>query len=241
MENPGKLNPDEISRTLAELRKRMLEAVGRRGIVDICDEIDRLAKVSKVRCMRLARVDWGRRCLPWLHALVILVIAAVAILDPEFRTRFTNLAFSHGGQDHSWLIFPASLTLQIPAAWIFGSLVNLERSAKRKRALRYLHEIRSVIHIVDMHQLSKSPHQSLTVPEGAYMPLSPEKLLPYLRFCIDLLSLTSKVAALYAESSEDPLVIECVSDLGELTSNLSGEIWQRIGIIQNLKSVQTAI
>jgi hypothetical protein len=47
-----------------------------------------------------------------------------------------------------------------------------------------------------------------------------------------MLSLAAKVAALYAQSTKDPVVIETASDLAQITSNLSNKIWQKINIVQ---------
>jgi hypothetical protein len=48
------------------------------------------------------------------------------------------------------------------------------------------------------------------------------------------LSLTAKVAALYAQSSKDPVVIAAASDIGQITTNLSNKIWQKIALMQTL-------
>ena len=41
-------------------------------------------------------------------------------------------------------------------------LLTMETRIKRRRALEALHQIRSVVHIVDMHQLTKDPERLLT-------------------------------------------------------------------------------
>jgi hypothetical protein len=47
-----------------------------------------------------------------------------------------------------------------------------------------------------------------------------------------MLSLASKVAALYAQSSKDTVVVDAASDLNQVTSSLSSKIWQKITIAQ---------
>ena len=44
----------------------------------------------------------------------------------------------------------------------------------------------------------------------------------------------AKVAALYAQSSKDPIVVDAVSDIGQITTNLSNKIWQKITLVQRL-------
>jgi hypothetical protein len=46
-----------------------------------------------------------------------------------------------------------------------------------------------------------------------------------------MLSLTSKLAALYAQNLPDPVIIDAVNDIERLTTNLSQKIWQKITIL----------
>src|SRR5439155_758670 len=61
--------------------------------------------------------------------------------------------------------------------------------------------------------------------------LSRAALARYLDYCTDLLSLTSKVAALYVEHLQDPVVLGAVNDVENLTTGLSRKIWQKITIL----------
>jgi hypothetical protein len=47
-----------------------------------------------------------------------------------------------------------------------------------------------------------------------------------------MLSITGKVAALFAQSVNDEVVIEAVNDIEQLGSNLSRKIWQKITLIE---------
>ena len=38
-------------------------------------------------------------------------------------------------------------------------LVTIETRVKRRRALRAIHELRSIAHVIDMHQLTKDPER----------------------------------------------------------------------------------
>ena len=46
-----------------------------------------------------------------------------------------------------------------------------------------------------------------------------------------MLSLTSKLAALYAERFDDAVVLQAVDEVEALTSDLSNKIWQKIMIL----------
>jgi len=55
-----------------------------------------------------------------------------------------------------------------------------------------------------------------------------EELGGYLDYCSELLSLTSKLAALYAERFSDSVVLQAVDEVETLTTGLSRKIWQKI-------------
>jgi hypothetical protein len=53
----------------------------------------------------------------------------------------------------------------------------------------------------------------------------------YLDYCSEMLSLTAKTAALCAEHSTDSVVLETISDIETLTTDLSNKIWQKISLL----------
>ena len=53
----------------------------------------------------------------------------------------------------------------------------------------------------------------------------------YLDYCSEMLSLTGKLAALYMQNMRDPIVIESVNEIEDLTTSLSRKIWQKIMIL----------
>ncbi|RVD39812.1 hypothetical protein EN746_32970, partial [Mesorhizobium sp. M8A.F.Ca.ET.023.02.2.1] len=56
-------------------------------------------------------------------------------------------------------------------------------------------------------------------------------LARYLDYCSEMLSITGKIAALFAQSVNDAVVIDGVNDIENLASNLSRKIWQKITLI----------
>jgi len=123
-------------------------------------------------------------------------------------------------------------------------LATLETRLKRREALARLHELRSIVHVIDMHQLTKDP--SVTVGAGRATASSPERrmspfeLSRYLDYCSEMLSLTAKLAALYAQGSKDPVVIDAASDIGQITTNLASKIWQKITLVQQMSLAPAA-
>lgn len=107
---------------------------------------------------------------------------------------------------------------------------------KRRRALKALHELRSVIHIIDMHPHTKDPSAEASFAEPtASSPkrlLSPRERARYLDYCSEMPSLAAKVPALYAQSFPDPVFADAVNDLERTSASLSQKIRQKINIVE---------
>lgn len=116
------------------------------------------------------------------------------------------------------------------------ALVRTEERIKRKKVFRQLHGLRSLIHVIDMHQLTKDPAAlSADFKPTAHSPqriTNAADLARYLDYCSEMLSITGKVAALFAQSVNDDVVIDGVNDIENLSSNLSRKIWQKITLIE---------
>jgi hypothetical protein len=116
-------------------------------------------------------------------------------------------------------------------------LATLEGRLKRRRALAALHELRSLAHVVDMHQLTKDPRQAgLELPDTASSPtrqLPRPELARYLDYCSEILALTGKVAALYAQHLQDGVVLAAVNEVEGLTNGIARKIWQKIEILSD--------
>jgi hypothetical protein len=100
-----------------------------------------------------------------------------------------------------------------------------------------LHRLRSLAHVIDMHQLTKDPtvlldaHKTSVSPERT---MTRFELTRYLDYCSEMLALIGKLAALYGERMRDSVVIDAVNDIENLTTGLGRKIWQKITIIEAL-------
>jgi hypothetical protein len=188
-----------------------------------------VAETAGEMSMRLARPYW------WLRVATVFVVGGLAFgATPLFdaiqlgQVRPGDLFAAVQGVDSALQI------IGVLAAGLFF-LVTFEDRLKRRRALRALHELRSIIHVIDMHQLTKDPSISAAAARTASSPerdLSPLQLARYLDYCSELLSLASKLAALYAQSLPDAVITDAVSDLERLTADLSLKIWHKIALIE---------
>jgi hypothetical protein len=224
------LRPEQLLRTIGRLAERIRERFPESGLLQVCEEFYRLAEQADDVAVRLQRPLWPVRIAAVAAAALLLFVAvgAVLVLAREFRLQTSEIADLLQATE-------AAINELIFLGLALYFLVNLETRLKRQAALEALHRLRSVAHVVDMHQLTKDP-ASLLLPFNA-TPASPARTLGryeltrYLDYCSELLALTSKVAALFGQNMDDPVVLNAVNDLESLTHGLSGKIWQKIMIL----------
>lgn len=227
------LNSAHIIETLEHLADRVRERFPDASLNNVVTEVIELGKRDRRRSERLAR--------PYIFlrtGTAAAIIGAVIALAYMGYWLFSAIGVDGAGFD-IFNIFEgveAGLNIVILAAVAIFTLSRIEERLKRSLALDDLHELRSIAHIIDMHQLTKDPTAVLKLgPRTASSPtreMSDFELSRYLDYCAELLSLAGKIAALYAQSSRDPVVIAAVNDIESLTSNMSAKIWQKIIIVR---------
>lgn len=223
------LDPEKIIDTLIALEKRIQSRFAGSGLHRVCGEVLTLAQHTSKRIVAVSQPIWSLRLALLSLLAFVLVLAALFALDASSLRTSDELSEMMQGVD-------AGVNLLIVLGGAAYFLASLETRWKRDRALRALHELRSIVHVIDMHQLTKDPSMlgQITTKSSPERPLSPFELIRYLDYCSELLSLTAKCAALYAEKLSDPVVVDTVGDIERLTSELSNKIWQKITIIEAL-------
>ena len=224
------LDPAQIIDTIALLQRRIRERFPDAGLANVIAELKKVAEES------LAAAQWARqpnvpiRIISWLLAACIIAIIAGFLRKmsmPEMRDMVTFTQFLEA----------ALSAIAFIGASIFF-LITYENRVKRNRLLRDLHQLRSLAHIVDMHQLTKDPDRYLlkaTFTESSpKRTMTPFELGRYLDYCCDALALISKVAALYVQGFQDDGVLKAVDDIEDLTSGLTGKIAQKITVLNDI-------
>jgi hypothetical protein len=225
------LDPQRVIETISALQQRITERFPGAGLGGVCAELNAIAQHNSQRAEAI-----GRRNI-FLRAFVFLVLAGGVWLLVRVAMLISISTSTTADNVYSVLqgIEAAMNIIVLMGAALFF-LITIEDRLKRRRALTALHELRSIVHVIDMHQLTKDP--SAVVSVGGKTPSSPARTLSrfevarYLDYCSEMLSLTSKVAVLYAQAFPDPVVTEAVSDIERITAGLSQKIWQKIMILQ---------
>ncbi|MCA9080887.1 MAG: hypothetical protein KDA58_10030 [Planctomycetaceae bacterium] len=222
------LQAPRIIETVEVLALRIRERFPRAGLNEVCGHLLSFAQRADSRSRQISRPMYGVRLASIVLALLFLglfvfVIKLVRLPDQPLQASEFIQVLEAG----------ANIVLILGAAIFF--LVTLENRVKRDRALRAVHELRSLVHVIDMHQLTKDPERVLSPGhETASSPrynMTRFELCRYLDYCSEMLALAGKIGALYVDDFTDSEAIEAVNDLETLTSGMSRKIWQKINIL----------
>jgi hypothetical protein len=223
------LDADKILDTLERLGRRVRERFPDAGLNNVAAE---LLAVGRDAVRRAAFVNRPYPPLRLAAGALIVLLVAVVVLGAAASLRVSGRIENLGSLMQALEAGVNDLVFVGVAIWF---LATIEARIKRRVALRGIHELRSIAHVVDMHQLTKDPEHVLGL--GAGTTSSPERpmtrfeLARYLDYCSEMLSLTSKLAVLYVQRFDDSAVLAGVNDVQALTGGLSNKIWQKIVIL----------
>jgi hypothetical protein len=214
------LDAAEIVRTIERLGDRIEQRFPDSGLGKVCGQLLAISRHGRARAEWIAKPILPLRIAT--AALAVLIVAGLILLVTRLRPPPGTFEL---GQFIQVLEAGINDLVLIGAAIFF--LVTLESRIRRRRALRALHELRSIAHIIDMHQLTKDPERT----EPSKREMSASDLSRYLDYCSEMLSLTGKVAALYVQNFEDSVALQAVNEIEDLTTGLSRKIWQKLTIV----------
>jgi hypothetical protein len=224
------LDPAQIIDTAERLEARIAARFPEAGLRRVAAELVSLSRDLARSAKELERPIW------WVRLITAAAVIAGASVFVFVGTILPFDRLAEGGASESVQGIEASINTILLAALGLLALTQAEERIKRQRVFRELHGLRSLIHVIDMHQLTKDPN----VLKPGYKPTekSPQRitdrtdLASYLDYCSEMLSITGKVAALFAQSVNDAVVIEAVNDIEAIGSSLSRKIWQKITLIE---------
>jgi hypothetical protein len=228
----------QVQQTLRTLHNRVRERFPDSGLshvaLELCEIADETGPV----------IDRLRRPNRLVRVLVVIAVAVLLVLSGGLLAMVGSVSL--GDRDLGTVLDVVESAAQdlIFLGIAIYFLLTVEGRLKRRVSLRELRRLRAVVHIVDMHQLTKDPEHLLEPSERTAS--SPERQLTrfelsrYLDYCTELLSLSSKLAALHAQCVNDPVVLEAVNDIEVLASNLSNKIWQKIVILDTIPRLESS-
>lgn len=222
------LSPERIIETAERLAARIGERFPGSSLSKLALELVSVARQTSERAAEISRPHWPLRAGVGLFVVTMLGALAALLRDLRLEWRLHDIGslvqFVEAGTNEIVLIGAAAYFL-----------LSVERRLKRARALKALHELRSLAHIVDMHQLTKDPDRRAR--QGADTDSSPKRALTsfelsrYLDYCSETLAVIGKVAAVYAQTFDDEAALAAVDEIEDLTTGLSRKIWQKLMVL----------
>ncbi len=225
-----RLDAARIIDTVATLKKRIHERFPDAGLYHVCDQLLTIAKAAQQRSIKIARPNYWARLIPVL--VVIVVIGATAATVMAIKTKDEALSIAEWIQVSE----AGANDIIIIGAVVFFAM-TLESKWKRKKILAAIHELRSLAHIIDMHQLTKDPERLMSTSAKLDTASSPKRTMDrfqlsrYLDYCSEMLSLIGKIGVLYVQDYPDTEAVGAVNDIETLTTGLARKIWQKIMIL----------
>lgn len=222
------LDADKVIATVDTLAQRVGERFPDAGLFRVAQDFTLVARTMRSDAIALRRPNWRLRLIT-----CAILVAGMVIFGLVAKELHLSAPLSEVGTLVQILEPAANVAILVALGIVF--IVGLEVRWKRKQALVSLHSLRSMIHVIDMHQLTKDPN--VLLGEIAPTASSPKRtmnkveLQRYLDYCSEMLSLSGKLAALFNQSVQDQVVIETVNELEALSTNLTRKIWQKIIIL----------
>lgn len=225
------LDADKIVATVDTLHRRIAERFPNVGLLQVCDKLLDIAKSARKRSAQIARPIPSVRIVSGL--VILLILAATGWITWIVYQSDPTRELLHSAELIQVLEAGMNAVVLIGATVFF--LVTLETRIKRGRALKAIHELRCIAHIIDMHQLTKDPEA--LIQKGKETASSPKRTMTefelsrYLDYSSEMLSLTGKVAALYVQTFEDSVAVSAVNDIENLTTAMARKIWQKLMVL----------
>jgi hypothetical protein len=225
------LDPDKLIRTTERLVQRIHERFPEAGLYRVAQELLDTAHMVAEKSAAL------QRPIPWVRivdgVIIVMIFVLLVVTFLRFELRITGIGVFDFIQ-----VLEAGINDVILIGAAFFFLLTLEKRIKRSRALKDLHQLRALAHVVDMHQLTKDPDRVLvqrrSTASSPQHALSAYDLGRYLDYCSELLAVIGKLAALYVQNFDDSVVLSSVDEIESLTNGLSRKVWQKVMILYEI-------
>ena len=228
------LDSQNIIQTISRLHLRITERFPDSGLSKTCKTLEEIAVNAAEKAV------WIGQPILWLRFMVyggcaLFIGVGLLVTYYMFAPVLDKGSFSELLANVESEI---NLMILIGGATLF--MWSLESRYKRWRALQAIHELRSVAHVIDMHQLTKDPERviskSCDTTSSPKFSMTSYELLRYLDYCSEMLSLVGKVAAVYVQQFDDPVALSAASEVESTSTGLSRKIWQKLLILHTIEN-----
>jgi len=218
-----RLDPEKLTSTASQIASWLKGEFPQAHLTVVAEDVCKLTREATAKAGAIARPAWP------LRLLLLLLFAGVVFGLYQWVKQNDIRTVMKLADDMKFA------GMYIVAAVVF--LITLEMKWKRLRVLRAVHELQSVCHIIDMHQLAKDPsiERFREQRDDFGNALFYEKVDEYLHACTALLAIVSKLGQLYIDRFPDPVATKAVNDFEETCTGLSTKIWSKIIYLNQTK------
>lgn len=222
------LDTSKLLGTAEQLTQRIKARFPDAGLADVSAEVTHTLRDAAGRAEKIAQPNIPLR-VTLIGLLLLIVVGSIASVVIE----------GGGTLGKAWYLLDSTRGALIYVALFLAFCWTLETRFKRHKAIKAIHEARALVHVVDMYQLAKDPE---SVADGSAeiggRSMNAESMSFYLQFCTELLSLVSKIGHLYVQNFPDATALTAADQVETLATGLSHKIWQKIMILQRIRSEQ---
>ena len=228
------LRADKIADTAEMLTRRIEERFPQSGLGAIAETIHMISEETSGRVEVLRRPMWTLRFTSIGIGVVTFVVLTYLMMGGVDLSHFTR---PKSFTNFISVVEPSLGSIVFLTAYVVF-LKTIEQRHKERRVLEHINRLRSLAHVIDMHQLTKDPERLLiSGPDTASSPkreLTPFLLGRYLDYGTEMLALLSKVGALWAQAFPEPRILTAVDEIEMLTNGLSRKIWQKLMVLESV-------
>ena len=146
------LSSERVIETIDRLENRVGERFPASGLKNVASELAETARRCAAEAERLRQ--------PMLPIRVVVysiwILGASAFAWIALTLHYDEVEFEAAGLVQ---VLEPAMNIAVLVGLGVITLGRLEEHWKRRKALDYLHELRSIAHVVDMHQLTKDPYK----------------------------------------------------------------------------------
>jgi hypothetical protein len=226
------LDADRLIETAERLAKRVAERFPTSGLTRVADRMVEVTRWAVSTSESIQRPNWPLR--------VGLVLVGALIVGMAVFAGVVELGNAPSPGAKALEFMRATQGAVVYFGVVFFFFWSLEARFKRGKAVKAVHELRALAHIIDMHQLTKDPDRvgRPADPSSTDGPMSAEAVGQYLHYCTEMLAVISKIGQLYVQDFPDGTALAAVDQFENLATGLSQKIWQKIMILDRLRDEQ---
>jgi len=222
-----RLEPSRLIEAAERLDQAVRERLPNTHLAKLSGEILTIARETARRVKEAQRPIFRIRILSAL-ALGTAVVGIVFIArHVQYRAEVENVSEVLEGID-------AGFNILILLGGMLLYLTTLESRIKKRRVMENLHELKELLHLVDMNQLAHPPQLFANTSTDPTQAVGRDSF--YLIAHIRMFSLIGNLAAAYSQNVKDDSVLRMAGHIETMASGYTEKLWEMSNLLLQLAS-----